>query len=196
MVWEQIPSHNIRELLFHWIYIGRILYELFSCIYKFIGFIKQDIYGRRIIYIISSGITTLGIIGITTSISIYQYCVFNLIMGFGALPTYILNYVILNESSGTRFRQTSSIILLVFFINVFIKYNIGLIWNVRNLNSLPILLFYKLEKYLYFLSCNTSNDKFYSYLLHTRNPLILLLKKKYRKSKYFISISSYLVLWI
>lgn len=73
----------------------------------------KDKIGRRKAYLISWGFVVVSSIFILFSASIYQYIVANFFMGFGGMPCYILNYVILNEMSGSSFRQKASVMTLV-----------------------------------------------------------------------------------
>jgi MFS family permease len=67
-------------------------------------FYLQDKYGRKPAYLVSLGIICIGVIGINISNSIEMYIVMNFILGFGAMPPYLLNYIIINETSGKNFR--------------------------------------------------------------------------------------------
>jgi hypothetical protein len=74
---------------------------------------SQDRIGRRKTYIISWSIYSIGAIVIMATLNIYQYMAGNFLMGFGGMPMYILNYVIINETMGPTLRQKSSIMTLV-----------------------------------------------------------------------------------
>lgn len=75
--------------------------------------LPKDRYGRRVTYLVSSGIYTLAQLGLFFSFDIYMYIAMNFLGGFGALEIYVLNFVILNESSSSMFRQKASIGTLI-----------------------------------------------------------------------------------
>lgn len=54
--------------------------------------------------LLSWGSTTIAIIGVSTSFSVWQMIICNFIIGFGLNGGYAIKMVIINESCGDTFR--------------------------------------------------------------------------------------------